>query len=73
MEYRTVTIDLDTARELDRLVTEIKNQARGLIHDKISKPKEAGDRIWALADKMDANIRNLILPFNSDDLAASST
>ena len=67
MELVRVIVDLDAIRKMDKLARRMKDEGVELMRGKTDMQRASGDRVWGLADTMDALIRNCILPHGLDN------
>jgi hypothetical protein len=66
MEFRRAIVDVDMAWQLARLVGVLMREGSKLSCAESVEMRSVGNRIWLIADEMDAKLRN-VLPFGFDE------
>jgi hypothetical protein len=65
MEIICANVDVESFREVWDRIWDIKREAAKLIHARSKGSNNTGEAIYALADKADAALTNLIDPFST--------
>ena len=72
MQLKEATVDLDGLRQLDKLVEGLRRQGNQLMQGRAEEYRAAGQRVWGIADKMDALLKNIVLPFGFGSFSPSA-
>jgi hypothetical protein len=67
MNLKNVTVDLDRMHKLIQLPPKISTEGSELMRSKNKELRSFGERIYGLAEEMDALLRNCILPFDANN------